>query len=268
MARIRTIKPEFPQSESVGKLSRDARLLFIQLWTIADDLGRARAAHRLLASQLYPYDDDALKKIGGWLSELDENGFIRLYTYENKQYLDIPSWSKHQRIDNAGKSQLPEFRREPPRTAANFGEPPLDLGEDLGPRTIGPRTIGEEGNARARDIHSADAITAFEMWNTLAEELKLPRAQIMTEPRRSGIVSRLKDSGGIDGWAYALSKVRGSKFLRGENDRGWKCDLDFLLMPKRFTKIMEGGYDQSRPPQSAKPSGNGFAELLQEELDQ
>lgn len=36
MARIRTIKPEFPQSETMGRVSRDARLLFIQLWTVAE----------------------------------------------------------------------------------------------------------------------------------------------------------------------------------------------------------------------------------------
>jgi hypothetical protein len=59
VARIRTIKPEFVESESVGKLSREARLLFILLWTFVDDAGRARASSRLLTSRLYPYDDDA-----------------------------------------------------------------------------------------------------------------------------------------------------------------------------------------------------------------
>jgi hypothetical protein len=59
MARIRTIKPEFPQSESMGRISRDARLLFVQLWCICDDHGRTRAASRMLASLLFPYDDDA-----------------------------------------------------------------------------------------------------------------------------------------------------------------------------------------------------------------
>ena len=43
MPRIRTIKPEFPQSETIGRLSRDARLLFLQLFTLVDDAGRARA---------------------------------------------------------------------------------------------------------------------------------------------------------------------------------------------------------------------------------
>ena len=62
MARIRTIKPEFPQSESMGRVSRDARLCFVMLWTIADDSGRLRGNSRMLASLLFPYDDDA--KVG------------------------------------------------------------------------------------------------------------------------------------------------------------------------------------------------------------
>ena len=94
MARIRTIKPEFPQSESVGELSRDARLLFILLWTLVDDSSRARASSRLLASLLYPYDDDAGELILGWLIELENGGFIRLYTIEGTSYLDIPKWLK------------------------------------------------------------------------------------------------------------------------------------------------------------------------------
>ena len=148
MARIRTIKPEFPQSETVGTLSRDARLLFIQLWTIADDAGRARAADRLLAGQLYPYDDDAPQLIGGWLAELESKGFVRRYEVDGTRYLDIPTWSRHQRIDNAGKSHIPEHpgkdvRREPPRTAASGGEPPLVPSTlDLVPRTSAPD--GEE----------------------------------------------------------------------------------------------------------------------------
>ena len=67
MARIRTIKPEFPHSESMGRVSREARLCFILLWTIADDAGRLRGNSRMLASLLYPYDDDAKKQYpDGW----------------------------------------------------------------------------------------------------------------------------------------------------------------------------------------------------------
>ena len=76
MARIRTIKPEFPQSESMGRVSREARYCFIMLWTLADDSGRLRGNSRMLASLLYPYDDDAGALISGWLDELEREGCV------------------------------------------------------------------------------------------------------------------------------------------------------------------------------------------------
>lgn len=109
MPRIRSIKPEFPQSESVGKMSRDARLLFIQLWTVVDDEGRARAASRMLASLLYPYDDDARELIEEWLAELERCDCIRRYVVDGSTYLEIINWLKHQKIDKPSKSKLPPF---------------------------------------------------------------------------------------------------------------------------------------------------------------
>jgi hypothetical protein len=132
MARIRTIKPEFPQSESVGKLSRDARLLYIQLWTIVDDAGRARAASRMLASLLYPYDDDARDLIEGWLTELEHGEHIRRYEVDGSQYLEITKWLEHQKIDKPSRSRLPEFV-EGSRVVAKPREPSAT---DLGPSTL------------------------------------------------------------------------------------------------------------------------------------
>ena len=74
MARIRCIKPEFPQSQSMGEVSRDARLLFVELWTLCCDHGKTRASPRMLASLLFPYDDDAPGLIEGWLGELEAQG--------------------------------------------------------------------------------------------------------------------------------------------------------------------------------------------------
>lgn len=143
MARIRTIKPEFPQSESIGKLSRDARLLYIQLWTIVDDAGRARAASRMLASLLYPYDDDARELIEGWLSELEEGQHIRRYEVDGSQYLEIVKWLDHQKIDKPSKSRLPEFV-EGSRTVA---KPREASATDLGPSTL---DLGPKNASRSR----------------------------------------------------------------------------------------------------------------------
>jgi hypothetical protein len=107
VARIRTIKPEFPQSESVGRLSRDARLLFLQLLTVADDFGRLRAAIPVLAGQLYPYDSDAAELLPLWLEELRKQDHIARYVTDGTIYIQISGWSKHQRTDNAAKSRIP-----------------------------------------------------------------------------------------------------------------------------------------------------------------
>lgn len=122
MARIRTIKPEFPQSESMGRVSREARLCFILLWTILDDEGRARGSSRMLASLLYPYDDDAPKQIERWLSELEKEGCIRRYKIDGDSYVESSNWLKHQKIDKPSKSRLPP-EPEHSRTLANPREP-------------------------------------------------------------------------------------------------------------------------------------------------
>lgn len=126
MGRIRTIKPEFPQSESVGELSRDARLLFIQLWTFADDAGRCRAATNVLTGALYPYDNDAGDLIEGWLTELEQRDMIARYVVKGNKYLQITKWSEHQKIDRPSKSRLPEFV-DPSRCIASPREPSREI---------------------------------------------------------------------------------------------------------------------------------------------
>ncbi len=109
MARIRTIKPEFPHSESMGRVSRESRLCFILLWTLADDAGRLRGSSRMLASLLYPYDDDANKHIDKWLDQLSSEGCIARYEVAGTHYVQIMKWLDHQKIDKPSQSKLPPF---------------------------------------------------------------------------------------------------------------------------------------------------------------
>lgn len=108
--RIRTIKPEIVQSESMGRISRDARLLFILLWTQCDDEGRSRASPQMLAGALFPYDGCTTDQITGWLRELDDEGCIEVYTVGRDTYLQVKNWQKHQKIDRPSASRLPHPR--------------------------------------------------------------------------------------------------------------------------------------------------------------
>lgn len=132
MARIRTIKPEFPHSESMGRVSRESRLCFILLWTIADDAGRLRGNSRMLASLLYPYDDDAKNKIEGWLGQLSDEGCIDRYEVDGTSYIQVRKWTDHQKIDKPSQSRLPAFD-EAPRI--------IEKGSEASTTVLGPRTV-------------------------------------------------------------------------------------------------------------------------------
>ena len=118
MARIRTIKPEFPHSESMGRVSRDARLLFVLIWTLCDDSGRTRGNSRMLASLLFPYDDDAPRLIDGWLEELERESCVVRYFTEDTNYIQVCNWLNHQKIDKPSPSKIPPFD-ESSRTFSN-----------------------------------------------------------------------------------------------------------------------------------------------------
>ena len=121
MARIRCIKPEFPHSESMGNVSRDARLTFVLLWTLADDSGRLRGNSRMLASLLFPYDNDAPKKIDTWLEELEREECVQRYVVDGASYVEIRNWLNHQKIDKPSVSKIPA-PREDSRGFANVRE--------------------------------------------------------------------------------------------------------------------------------------------------
>ena len=136
MARIRSIKPEFPQSESMGRVSRDARLTFVLLWTIADDSGRLRGNSRMLASLLFPYDGDAPKQIDKWLAELERENCIVRYKVNGDHYMEICKWLLHQRIDKPTPSKIIAF--------ANIREDSGSIRESSCLDGIGKEGIGEE----------------------------------------------------------------------------------------------------------------------------
>jgi hypothetical protein len=167
MARIRTIKPEFPQSESMGAVSRDARLLFIMLFTLADDEGRLRGNSRMLASILFPYDSDAPKLTDKWVNELINQRCIIRYQIEDATYIQICKWLNHQKIDKPSRSKIP-----PPNDAsiafANLREDSLlDQGRDQG-------RDQDQGSRIKESISDFD----FEkFWNVYDKKVERPAAE-------------------------------------------------------------------------------------------
>lgn len=110
MARIRTVKPEFWESETIASLSRDARLLFICTLNLADDEGLLRWTAPFLKSSAFMYDDDLLiEEVSELMRELVVAGLILPYTGGklNAKFGWIISFHEHQKINRPTPSKLP-----------------------------------------------------------------------------------------------------------------------------------------------------------------
>lgn len=101
----------------------------------------------------------------------------------------------------------------------------------------------------SKDSASADApLTPDEIvedWNALAKACDLQTVVKLTEPRKRQVKARLREFPEIQHWQRAFAHIRGSPFLLGKNDRGWKADFDFMIQAKSFPKLVEGSYGQA-----------------------
>ena len=188
MPRLRTIRPNFAQIPAVGRLSRDARLLFIEMWTVADDAGRLRFVPDLLVEQLFPFDTDALMLLPSWLDELERERLIERYSIEDADYLRVLHWRRLQSIDRPTRSRLPaspseslasrearEAREESPETSqdwASSGDPREDfLGDEAGvlggPREITPARVLVDLDRLQRKAEATESHTAAARYTEL-----------------------------------------------------------------------------------------------------
>ncbi len=100
MARMRSLKPEFWHDQEITRLPRDARLLYMAMWNLADEHARLQGDPRYLKGQAFPYDDDlTAPAIDALVDKLVEMGKARRYTVRGAVYLLLPKLSKHQRLD-------------------------------------------------------------------------------------------------------------------------------------------------------------------------
>ncbi|HXH77146.1 HNH endonuclease [Nocardioides sp.] len=110
MARIRSVKPEFWDDEAIGLLSRDARLLYVATWNMADDEGLLRWTASFCKASAFMYDDDLdVGAITALMGELTDAQLIRPYTGgKARQSLAwVVQFAKHQKPNRPQPSKLP-----------------------------------------------------------------------------------------------------------------------------------------------------------------
>ena len=124
------------------------------------------------------------------------------------------------------------------------------------------KSLKENGSASHSREHAA-----FDRWNDFAQQRDLPQAQHRTAERVAKL-AKLLDSVGDD-LDSVFAKIRDGPHLLGDNDRGWKVSLDWVLKPANLTKLMEGNYDRKGRPQTDRGvSAGGILDTIHRTADE
>ncbi len=103
----RIIKESICTSEDINQLSEMAEIFFYRLMVNCDDFGRMDGRPVILKAKTFPLREITVEKVEKCLDELVKRGMVRLYIVENKPYLEMTAWRKHQ-TPRAKKSKFPD----------------------------------------------------------------------------------------------------------------------------------------------------------------
>ncbi len=157
MARIRTIKPDFFRHVGLFNAERETglplRVAFAGLWTACDREGRFVWEPIALKLDCLPYDDLDFATV---LDALATRGFLVRYACGTRELGYIPSWRRHQHLNNKERpSDLPNPLESTAYARVNDAQSTRDerVVEGEGERE-GKGKGTEEEKERAREVRA------------------------------------------------------------------------------------------------------------------
>ncbi len=113
MARKRMIDPEFWTNEGLMGLSYQERLFFLGLICNADDEGFVKANPLFLKAVIFPYDQITPEEMCEMRSRvLDAFDTLNFYEEDGKEYIQIQSWLKFQKLKRPVQSKHPRPKKK------------------------------------------------------------------------------------------------------------------------------------------------------------
>jgi len=109
MARKRMISPQIWDKRKFYSLNLRQRLLFIGLFSNADDFGKLEGEPVVVKSKIFPADKISKRMIENDLDVLHKKGFIIWYkSIDNNRFIMLKNWDKHQKVPHKCPSTIPE----------------------------------------------------------------------------------------------------------------------------------------------------------------
>ena len=164
MARIRALKPEAFQSETLSEVSVSAERTFFGLTTQADDRGRLADKPAVLNGAIWPMrQTHTPADLEAELVELTEAGepdeplVCRYIGCDGKRYMHLVTWDRHQKVERPSKSRMPRCPHHAVSVTGAKEECSVHGAEPCPPRSLpepSPKPQGKVGEPSPTDLGS------------------------------------------------------------------------------------------------------------------
>lgn len=94
----RILKQDICMSEEIEQLNWFEEVLFYRLIVNCDDYGCFDRRAKIIKGSLFPLKEVTTKQIDAAIDKLSTVGLVRVYEVQGRPYLQLTTWSKHQRL--------------------------------------------------------------------------------------------------------------------------------------------------------------------------
>lgn len=113
----------------------------------------------------------------------------------------------------------------------------------------------EENQAKKQD--KIDFEKVRQQFNRLMEAKKIPKLKgKIAGQRKAFFEARVRENGIVSVYRVMI-KAAESNFLNGGGGKGWIANFEWIYRPNNFPKVLDGYYDNQRPPQTPTIQTNG-----------
>ena len=95
--------------------------------------------------------------------------------------------------------------------------------------------------------------------------ISYPKLRSIDGNRKKAIAARWRMYKSLDIFDEVFRNAENSEFLKGNNDRNWSADFDWMMKPTNFAKILEGKYNKNDNSYSKASGALGVLQELYEE---
>lgn len=160
--------------------------------------------------------------------------------------ITIPNWNKHQTLDAYEKKKERDRLYQAERRANQRAL--IEKSSDSQPTPSSYVVVSEEDKGEdkdkdieiERDIERIDYNGICNAFNEIC--VSYPSIRSLSEARKKAIKARLKTYS-MDDFRTLFEKAEASSFLKGNNNRNWSANFDWLIKDSNMAKVIDGNYD-------------------------